>query len=114
MNDENISYDGTRTSSRGMANVSISLPEDYRLNEDFLENNLCSNCLSKVAETLEHSYFENEKSDTIPLCVIDFETLELYSMQNHHKAYFVRDYWVELDFDEENEINLSAYYLPER
>ena len=97
-----------------MANVSISLPEDYRLNEDFLENNLCSNCLSKVAETLEHSYFENEKSDTIPLCVIDFETLELYSMQNHHKAYFVRDYWVELDFDEENEINLSAYYLPER
>lgn len=114
MNDENISYDGTRTSSRGMANVSISLPEDYRLNEDFLENNLCSNCLSKVAETLEHSYFENEKSDTIPLCVIDFETLELYSMQNHYRAYSVRDYWVELDFNEENEINLSAYYLPER
>ena len=113
-NNENISYDGESTTSHGMADLHISLPEDYKLNEEFLENNLCSNCLDKTIETLEHSYFKNEKSETIPLCVVDFETLELYSMQNHHKAYFVRDYWVELDFDEENEINLSAYYLPER
>lgn len=114
MNIKNISCDGTSTASRGMADVCISLPENYKLNEEFLENNLCLNCLRKVTETLEHSYFENEKSETIPLCVIDFETLELYSMQNHYRAYSVRDYWVELDFNEENEINLSTYYLPER
>lgn len=111
---ENISYNGTSTASRGMADLQISFPEGYKLNEKFLESNLCPSCLSKVVETLEHSFFKNEKLEAIPLCVIDFETLELYSMQKHHKAYFIRDYWVELDFDEENEMNLSAYYLPER
>lgn len=113
-NNENISYDGTSTASRGMADIRISLPETYKLNEEFLENNLCADCLSKVAKTLEHSYFENEKSETIPLCAVDFKTLELYSMQNHYRAYSIRDYWVELDFDKENEITLFAYYLPER
>ena len=78
-----------------MTDLQISLPEDYKLNEKFLESNLCPRCLSKVTKTLEHSYFKNEKFEAIPLCVIDFETLELYSMQKHHKAYFVRDYWVE-------------------
>lgn len=111
---KNISYDGTSTASRGMADIRISLPEDYKLNEEFLENNLCADCLSNVARILEHSYFENEESETIPLCIVDFKTLELYPIQNHYRAYFIRDYWVELDFGKENEITLFAYYLPKR
>lgn len=113
-NNGNISYDGTSNTSRGMADMQISLPQDYKLDENFLENNLCASCLNKVVETLEHSYFENEATETIPLCVVDFDTLELYSIQDHYRSYFIRDYLVELDFDEENEINISAYYLPER
>lgn len=109
-----ISYSIHSTPSRGMASADITLPENYKLDTKSLENNLCSDCLPKVTEVLEHSYKKGEeKKETIPLCIIDFETLDVYSLQDYYSGYFVRDYWVELDFTE-NEIDLSAYYLPVR
>ena len=54
-----------------------------------------------------------EKKETIPLCLIDFETLEVYSMQDFYRGYFVRDYWVQLDFIDDK-IELEAFYLPVR
>lgn len=113
-NQNDISYSVHSTSSRGMASADITLPEDYKLDTKSLENNLCSDCLPKVTAALEHSYKKGkEKEETIPLCLIDFETLDVYSLQDYYSGYFVRDYWVELDFTE-NKINLSAYYLPVR
>ena len=64
-------------------------------------------------KTLEHINNEEGKEDTIPLCLIDFETLELHSMQGLYTGYFVRDYWVEFNFTDEY-IELDAYYLPVR
>ena len=45
--------------------------------------------------------------------MVDFETLEIYPVQNRYTAYFIKDYWVELD-SEENEIRIEVFYLPER
>lgn len=108
-----ISYSTHSTPSRGMASIKITLPKDYKLNTKSLENNLCSNCLSKVIDALEHSYRKGEEKETIPLCIIDFETLNVYSLQNNHYGFFIRDYWVEMNYSE-NSIDLSAYYLPVR
>lgn len=109
-----ISYQIHSTSSRGMASAEIELQDDYKLDTSSLEKKLCSDCLSKVTNVLAHSYRKGEeKKETIPLCIIDFETLDVYSLQDYYRSYFVRDYWVELDFFE-NRIDLSAYYLPVR
>lgn len=111
---DNVKYTVHSTASRGMADIEITVTEDVRLDTKNLEKNLCSDCLPKVAEVLEHSYKKgDEKKETIPLCLIDFETLEVYSMQDFYRGYFVRDYWVQLDFIDDK-IELEAFYLPVR
>lgn len=44
------------------------------------------------------------KREAVPLCLVDFETLEIYSMQNKYVVYFIRDYWIEMDFDENEKL----------
>lgn len=111
---DTVKFSTTSTSSRGMASAKIAPKDGSTLNTKELEENLCADCLSKVAKALEHSYKKGEeKKETIPLCLIDFETLELHSMQGLYTGYFVRDYWVEFNFTDEY-IELDAYYLPVR
>lgn len=111
---DNIKYTVSSTPSRGKADMEITLIDNPRLDTNKLEKMLCSDCLPRVAEVLEHSYKKGEeKKETIPLCLIDFDTLEVYSMQGFYTGYYVRDYWVEFDFSDEK-IKLDAYYLPVR
>lgn len=111
---DNVKYTVHSTASRGMADIEITVKEDVRLDTNNLEKNLCSDCLPKVTEVLEHSYKKREeKKETVPLCLIDFETLEVYSMQDFYRGYFVRDYWVQFDFIDDK-IELEAFYLPVR
>lgn len=42
---------------------------------------------------------------------MDFETLELYSLQEHNVSCFIRDYYVEIDADKE-ETKVLAFYAP--
>lgn len=108
-----ISYSSHGTVSRGMAEIDITLPEDSRLNIGILQENLCQECLDKVAASLACWKWEDEDNGALPLCLVDFETLEVYPVQNSYGAYFIRDYWVEFEFDEEK-IEIEAFYLPER
>lgn len=86
--------------------------EKYKLNTRFLEKHLCQECLEKVAGSLQYWKKENEKKEPIPLCLIDFDTLEVYSLQDYYRSYFIRDYYVEMDLDQ-NEVEIEVFYLPE-
>lgn len=108
-----ISYLSQGTPSRGMAEINVTLSDDYKLNTDVIENNLCQECLDKVTSTLKYWESEDERKKTIPLCMVDFDTLEIYSLQDYYRAYFIRDYWVEMDF-KENQVEVEVFYLPER
>ena len=101
------------TPSRGMASIDVTLPENYEIDTNMLENHLCQNCLSKVAASLEYRKTDGENKEAIPLCIVDFKTLEIYSLQDYWRAYFVRDYYVEMDFDD-NIVRTEVFYLPER
>ena len=46
----------------------------------------------------------------LPFCLVDFKTLDIYPVQKMNMAYSVRDYWVELDYNDA-EIELDVYYL---
>lgn len=108
-----ISYSSQGTESRGMADIEVTLSEKYALDTKFLQKNLCQECLDKIVASLEYSKWENEGKSARPLCLVDFDTMEIYSVQDDCRAYFVRDYWVEID-GEGNEVEVRAYYLPKR
>lgn len=111
---EMVKFSINSNPSRGMASAEITPADGCLINTKELEQKLCVDCLPKVIEVLEHSYRKDEeKQETIPLILIDFETLDIYSMQDYYRGYFVRDYWIELDFID-NKIEVDAYYLPVR
>lgn len=93
-----------------MASIKVSLPEKYRLKTDIMENHLCQNCLDKITESLEYSKWKYESKEAIPLCIVDFMTLDIYSLQDWYRGHKIRDYWLEID-PEENEIYLDVYCL---
>lgn len=84
-----------------MASIDVSLPEDYRPDTKMLQEHLCQICLDKITVSLETSKWKYEKKQAIPLCLVDFKTLEIYSLQDWHVGCSIRDYWVDLKYDEE-------------
>ena len=69
--------------------------------------------LNKVAASLEYRKSNSERKEAISLCIVDFKTLDIYSLQDYWRSYFVRDYYVEMDFDD-NIVRTEVFYLPER
>ena len=110
-NTSGMNFNVKATPSRGMASATIS-SSNGMFNKGEVQNNLWQECLDKVTTTLEGN-FENGKEEYLPLCLVDFATLEIYPLQKRNGAYTVRDYWVELDHNE-SEIIIDVYYLPER
>ena len=95
-----------------MASIEVTLPDDYAPKMETLEEYLCQPCLDKVLESLEFRKWKYEKKEAVPLCLIDFETLEIYSLQDWHQGYRIRDYWVEIELDDD-EIQIAVYHIPE-
>lgn len=99
--------------SRGMARMEVSWSGEHSLDSEFLQQNLCSSCLSQAAGALSFFKGEQEEKEALPLCLIDFQTRELYPVQDTYRAYFIRDYWVEMDFAEAS-VTIKAYDLPRK
>lgn len=108
-----ISYAVRGMPSRGMAEMEVTLPEKYKVDIEKLQENLCQGCLNKVVGALEYWKWENEEKEAIPLCLVDFETLDIYSLQDMYCSYFIREYFIEMDF-EKKKIGIRVFYLPER
>lgn len=107
-----IIYHCESSPKSGMAFVDVTLQEDYRLDVEFIQNNLCQECLDKIVESLEYTKWKNEKKEAVPLCLVDFETLEIYSLQGWHKGCRIREYWVEIHSDdEENKVEMEVFRL---
>ena len=107
-----VVYSTDSSFSGKMASVKMTLPDDYELKTEKIRNNLCQNCLDKVTESLEVHKWKNERKKAVPLCLVDFQTLEIYSVQEWHKECLIRDYWVEIE-TEGNETEVHVYKVQE-
>ncbi len=110
---DEISYLTTSEPARGMAKIRLTLPEHCQTDKHFVRQNLCQPCLDKVAASLSFWKWEKEEKEALPFCLIDFQTSEIYPVQDWYRSYFIRDYWIELDF-EDMDVCVKAYYLPLR
>lgn len=112
-NTGDVTIQTSGTPSRGMASVDVMLPEGYVLDTKLIQEHLCQICLDKVTASLETSKWKVEKKTSIPLCLVDFQTLEIYSLQDWHIGTSIRDYWVEMEHGE-NEVGVKAFELREK
>ena len=62
-------------------------------------------------ESLVFFKWKNERKEAIPLCLVDFQTLEIYSLQDWQRGCLIRNYWVEIE-PVGNEITVNAYTIP--
>lgn len=103
-------YQTERIKAQGIAEMQITLPKDYRLNTRIIREHLCQPCLEKILGTLEYDKWKEESKEAIPLCLIDFKTLEVYSIQEISQKYILDQCYVRIDNDEKVSSILVASY----
>ena len=99
-------------SDRGISKVTVSYGENSTLDMKFIRKHLCQDCLDKLMEVMETYGPEDESWEPRDLCLVDFNTLELYSLQGNYSSYYVGDYYVEIDNSKEEELKVTAVYAP--
>lgn len=68
--------------------------------------------MSGEAGRVTETYVPEDKSPKVrDLFLIDFKTMELYSLQGQYTAYMIRDYYVQIDYQEEG-LKVTAFYAP--
>lgn len=112
-NADGINYSGNSMPSMGMASIDLTLPDSYAVDTEFLQNNLCDKCLTKVADSLTCSKWRNEKKEAIPLCLVAFETQEIYPLQADHLGYSIGGYRVDIEHSEDG-LSVRTFLLPEK
>lgn len=100
-------FDSQQNSDRGISRIRIENSSEFDVKA--VQKNLCQTCLDKLLEVME--VYGDEETEPQDLCLVDFQTLELYPIQAHNIAYYVRDYYIQIDCrDEETEV--LAVYAP--
>ena len=106
-------FSSTQTPSRGISTVEVRYGEDSILDVEKAKTILCQKCLDKLLSAMETYGPEGEEPKPRDLCLVDFQTLELYSLQEQYASYYIRDYYVRLDQTDDG-MEVEAVYAPER
>ncbi len=97
----------TISSGHRMA-MQVTWGRDLTLDTTLVEEHLCADCLRKVVDSLTISKRRYENKSPIPLCLVDFQTLELYSVQDWQTEYCIRGYWIDLQYSDDG-VSIKAY-----
>lgn len=100
-----------QNSDRGIVKVETEYDRNPVFDVENVQSHLCQKCLDKVLEVMKVYGEENEPAEPIPLCLVDFQTLELYPVQDQNRSYYIRDYYVELE-NEKDVLKVMAVYAP--
>lgn len=78
--------------------MEVSWDGDMALDTTLIEEKLCQRCLEKVTESLTVQKYFCEDKQPMPFCLVDFQTLEVYSVQDWRTEYCIRDFQVDLSY----------------
>ena len=88
----------------GFASLEVKLSAECKVDYELLRENLCQPCLEKILSALK------EEKAALPLCLVDFQTLHIYSLQDVTSKYSIRDYQI-VASHKENEVIIEAQEL---
>ena len=105
------SFETEKNPNRGISQVVVNGGEKSVFDIRKVQKHLCQQCLNKLLKVME--MYGNPKENPKPqdLCLVDFQTMELYSLQNDRSSYFIRDYYVQIEGGADKKI--TAVYAPD-
>lgn len=109
--EEECSFETEQMSGRGISKIKVSYGSNSYFEPSEIQKHLCQECLDKVLAAMETYGYVGEPAKPRDLCLVDFQTLELYPLQEHNLGYFIRDYYVHVDSGEE-EVQVEVFYAP--
>ena len=106
------SFRTDRNLERGISEVTVEYGENSVFDVKKVQSHLCQPCLDKLLEVMENYGEEGAESGARDVCMVDFQTLELYSLQEHYISHYIRDYYVQIDGWDGNELEVIEIYAP--
>lgn len=105
---------GSRKESlRGISEIVVDYGEDRVLSMEKASQILCQSCLEKLSEAMEVKCEEGKEPEPVDLVLIDFETMELYCVQEQYTKRSIRDYTLWMAHTEDT-LEINAVYTPVR
>lgn len=106
------SFQTDRNPERGISEVTAEYGTNSIFDVKKVQNHLCQTCLDKLLEVMDSYGYEGEESGARDVCLVDFQTLELYSLQEHYISHYIRDYYVQVDGRDRKELKVTGIYAP--
>lgn len=106
------SFQTDRNPERGISEVTVEYGTDSIFDVKKVQSHLCQTCLDKLLEVMDSYGYEGEKSGARDVCLVDFKTLELYSLQEHYISHYIRDYYVRIDGSKDEKVEVMGFYAP--
>lgn len=98
--------------NRGILEGQVHYGEKSKPDFDKIKKYLCQECLDKVTEMYDEEMNWGDGDGRFPeVCLVDFQTNELYPLGEHHIGYWIRDFWIHIDHKEDRD-NVMAIYAP--
>ena len=95
--------------ARRISEVRIEYSGENYFDADKVRGYLCQTCLDKLIDVID---VNGDSECPVGLCMIDFQTQELYSLQEQYVTYYIRDYYVKIESGEDKIV--TAVYAPEQ
>ena len=92
-----------RIPGRGISRVTIKCGQENKLQTEMVKDIFCQDCLDKMVNVMGENRYD--------LCLVDFQTMELYPVKEGQRSYFIRDYYVESE-SQDGEIKILGVYAP--
>lgn len=94
---------------RGIAIVHISYGQSNNIDFEYLEQNLCPNCLNKILASCGKAAEDTCKN----ILLIDFQTMDFYPLPENLISFLRNDYYFHIDHSD-TEDTVFIIYVPER
>lgn len=101
----------SQDTNRGISEIEIDYGENSIFNLKAVSGHLCQECLDKLLDVMDCYGPVGEDTQPRDLCIIDFQTMELYTLQAHNRMYFIRDYYVQIAMDDSG-AEVNVFYMP--
>lgn len=110
--EDSCSFQTDRYPERGISEITVEYGANSIFDVKKVQGHLCQTCLDKLLEVMDSCGYEGEEMGAKDICMVDFQTLELYSLQEHYISHYIRDYYVQIDGRDGEELEVIGIYAP--